>query len=109
MFERKLKMVRTPVYCLLSICQMREFFPDQKLVDALKDGIQLFLRNDNWEIFEHLRMENKFAGWSHVLNDMALHNELTDVRTINRPEVSAYNVEKREWFTFSGFFTPGYH
>lgn len=108
-FDRKLKMVRTPLYCLLAICQTREFFPDQKLVHGLKEGVQLFLKNDNWELLDHLRIKNKFSGWSHVLNDMALHNELTDVRAINRPEVSAYNVEVKDWFTFAGFFTPGYH
>ena len=39
---------------------------------------------------------------------MALHNELTDVRSINCPELSAYNVEAQEWFTFSAFLKPGH-
>lgn len=27
-FDRKLKMLRTPVYCLLAVCQCRDFFED---------------------------------------------------------------------------------
>ena len=40
---------------------------------------------------------------------MVLHNEIYDVFTINMPDISAYNLEKQDWFTFAGFFKPGYH
>ena len=40
---------------------------------------------------------------------MVLHNEIYDVYTINMPEISAYNLEKQDWFTFAGFLKPGYH
>ena len=48
-------------------------------------------------------------GWQHVLSDMANHNELTDVRAINMPEVSSYNVACQDWYTFGAFLSPGYH
>lgn len=54
-------------------------------------------------------IKRKFNGWAHVVNDMALRNELTDVRVINRPDLSAYNVEAEHWYTFAGFIKPGYH
>lgn len=40
---------------------------------------------------------------------MALRNELTDVRVINRPDLSAFNVEAENWYTYAGFLKPGYH
>lgn len=108
-FDRKLKMLRTPIYSMLAIAQCRDFFPQRDLVDQMKGGLHKFLKTDNWDMFEALDIDGKFAGWSHVLSDMALHNELTDVRAINRPDVAAYNVEAKEWFTFAAFLPPGYH
>lgn len=43
------------------------------------------------------------------MNDMAHHNELTDVRLINMPVVSEPNVSAKEWYTFAEFLQPGYH
>lgn len=40
---------------------------------------------------------------------MALRNELTDVRVINMPNLEAPHVENEMWYTFAGFFKPGYH
>jgi hypothetical protein len=34
---------------------------------------------------------------------MVLNNEVYDVYAINMPELSAYNLEKQDWFTFAGF------
>lgn len=54
-------------------------------------------------------MRECMDGWKHVLNDLTLHNELSDVRVVNLPDLNAYNIEKQDWFTFAGFFPPGYH
>lgn len=40
---------------------------------------------------------------------MSSHNELTDVRSINLPDLAAYNIEAQDWYTFGGFMKPGYH
>ena len=40
---------------------------------------------------------------------MALYNEVYSVKRINMPDLSAYNLEKQEWFTFAGIFPPGLH
>jgi hypothetical protein len=40
---------------------------------------------------------------------MALYNEVYSVKKINMPDLSAYNLEKQEWFTFAGIFPPGLH
>lgn len=109
LFERKLKMLRTPLYCLLAICQCRDFFEDQRGVKALKKGAEKFMKTDSIALLERLNLDKKLKGWPHILNDMANHNELTDVRTINLPDLSAYNVEAQEWFTFADFMKPGYH
>lgn len=48
-------------------------------------------------------------GWKHIINDMVYHNEITDVGKLNFPDLEAYNLDAQDWFTFSGFFPPGYH
>jgi hypothetical protein len=40
---------------------------------------------------------------------MALNNEIYETCAINMPKLSAYNLENQEWFTFAGFYPPGYH
>lgn len=35
-------------------------------------------------------------GWKHVIEDMANHNELTDVKTINFPDLKHFNIDKQE-------------
>lgn len=56
-----------------------------------------------------MNIKHKFYGWAHVYRDLLLRNELTDVRAINRPDLSSPFVEQQEWYTFAGFFKPGYH
>lgn len=40
---------------------------------------------------------------------MVNNNELNDVKTLNLPDLSSYNIEKLDYFVFAGFFPPGYH
>ena len=40
---------------------------------------------------------------------MVNFNELTDVETVNFPDLSAYNVDRLDLFVFAGIFPPGYH
>ena len=50
-----------------------------------------------------------FLGWQDIMNDMINHNELYDIKTVNLPDLSTYNIEKLDFFVFGGFFPPGYH
>ena len=63
-------------------------------IPNLKKQIKAFLETDNWDTIREMGIASKLEGWAYILNDMANHNELTDLRAINRPEMSAYNVEQ---------------
>ena len=43
------------------------------------------------------------------MNDMALNNELTDIKIINFPNLASHNINNQEFFTFAEFLKPGYH
>lgn len=43
------------------------------------------------------------------MHDFCESNELTDVLTINKPNLLDYNVEVRDFFCYAGYLTPGYH
>lgn len=60
-------------------------------------------------MLEALKIDQCFHGWKHVINDMALNNELADVRAINIPNLKSNIVERQDWYTFADFLPPGYH
>ncbi len=60
-------------------------------------------------MLETLEIDRCFKGWKHIINDMALNNELADVRSINVPNLKSNIVEDQDWFTFADFLPPGYH
>jgi len=35
---------------------------------------------------------------------MILNNELTDLKTVNFPDLTSKNIGKQDWFVFAGFF-----
>lgn len=109
MFDRKLKMMRIGMFALLAVCQCRLIFEDQDSVKDFKSGVHTYLQRDTQDLLEEIGVEKKVRGWSHVIHDMTLRNELTDVRVINRPDYSAYNVEAEDWFSYATFLKPGYH
>lgn len=47
---------------------------------------------DAYELLEQLDSKAKLEGWQHILHDLSLNNELTDVKVVNFPEVDAYNI-----------------
>ena len=47
-------------------------------------------------------------GWEQIINDMALNNELYDLKVINIPTLTDRNLKDQNWFTFAGFFSAGY-
>lgn len=93
-FERKLKMLRAPIFSLLAVCQCKEFADKEKQVETVKNGIIRYLKTDAYEILEQMDVLKVFGGWQHIINDIALNNELTDVRPLNFPELNAYNLVK---------------
>ena len=43
------------------------------------------------------------------MNDMALNNELTDIKIINFPNLASHYINNQEFFMFAEFLRPGYH
>ena len=78
-------------------------------VNQVKDGVIRYLKQEYYGMLQNLKIDQCFQGWKHVINDMALNNELADVRTINVPNLKSQKVETQDWFTFADFLTPGYH
>lgn len=59
------------------------------------------------KILDILKCTRCFEGWPFVINDMALNNELIDVKPINLPDLESSVVENEDWYTFAGFFPAG--
>ncbi len=108
-FERKLKMLRTSLYCLLSVVQCKAFSENYEQIGHIKDGILKYLRTDAYELLKNSKVHLQLHGWKHVLNDVSLNNEVNDIKVINMPDISAYNIEQQEWFTFADYLPSGYH
>lgn len=108
-FQRKLKMLRVPLFALLAVCQMEGFADDVQMVNELKEGALKFLRSDTQEVIKQLGLDTCFLGWQSIINDMVNNNELTDVKAINLPDLSGYNVDRLDFFVFAGYLPPGYH
>lgn len=108
-FERKLKMLRLPLYALLSILQCKDFTETKTQIEDIKEGIQKFLVYDSSEILDHLQVKESLFGWRHIINDMVNNNEILDVHTINIPDLTAYNIDRQDVFVFAGLLPPGYH
>lgn len=47
-FERRLKMLRTPIFGLLSVCQQEDFCNKQETIDQIKEGVLMFLKIDDY-------------------------------------------------------------
>lgn len=43
------------------------------------------------------------------MSDMVQNNEVTDCKVVNFPDLYAQKIKKQDWYTFAGFFPPGYH
>jgi hypothetical protein len=39
-----------------------------------------------------MKINKAFLGWEQIVNDMNLNNELTDIRTINIPNLTDKNI-----------------
>ena len=109
MFERKLKMIRAPIFSLLAVSRCQNFTEDQAQYQRIMQGILRYLKDDAYDLLSQMEMRETLTGWKHVMNDMCLNNELTDVRVVNFPELNKRNLEKQDWFCFAGFLPPGYH
>jgi hypothetical protein len=52
-------MLRTSLYCLLSICQCKSFSQTKQQVFQIKDGVKKFLKTDAFELLQDLKVDNK--------------------------------------------------
>jgi hypothetical protein len=87
-------MLRTPLYCLLTVCQCKLFSDTKQQVFKIKDGVKKFLKTDAYELLEDMKVVKQLLGWQFILHDMVLNNEVYDIYAINLPELQAYNIEK---------------
>jgi len=82
-FERKLRMLRAPLFSLLQICQSKEFAKNARQTKVLKDGTIKYLQYESKKFLEKLRIEQKLEGWEQVLEDKCTRNELMDIKSVN--------------------------
>lgn len=102
-------MLKTPLYSFLSVCQCEHFSNKLSQIAQVKEGLVKYLKIEKQDILEALKIKDCFCGWKHVINDMALNNELADVRAINIPNLKSKVVERQDWYTFADFLPSGYH
>ena len=87
-------MLRASLFSLLSICQQKDFSTKPIYTNCIKNGILKYLQHDKYEIFKLLQIDSCFKGWEFPLNDMILNNELTDLKTVNFPDLTSKNIGK---------------
>lgn len=44
-------------------------------------------------MLKELGVANRLDGWKHVINDICLNNELTDVKNINIPNLVSEKID----------------
>jgi len=71
-FERRLKMLRTPIFGLLSVCQQEDFCSKQATIEQIKDGVQMFLKIDDH--IEKIKATRFLRGWQRILTDLVADN-----------------------------------
>lgn len=59
----------------------------------IKEGIQRYLKSDAYELLDHIQAPRALVGWKHVIYDLVFNNELTDIRAVNMPDLTAYNID----------------
>lgn len=85
-FQRKLRMLRADLFCMLSICHSAYFATDFKQIKKIKTGILANViksqdLNGKDESIEYLK------GWHRqLIVDKCSNNETTDMAVINMPE-----------------------
>ncbi len=63
LFDRKLKMLRTPIFSMLSIILAKDFANRNILINKVKEGIQNYLQHDKIEYLEQIEIKNCMNGW----------------------------------------------
>jgi hypothetical protein len=59
-------------------------------------------------MLEELEINKMMDGWHQILEDKCHNNELTDVQTINAPNLKR-NISSQDYFIYAAFLPPGYH
>ena len=85
-------MLRAPLFALLSVIVSKHFSDNWAHTCAVKEGCLRFLVYDDLEILKMLNITKSFIGWQYIMNDMALNNELTDIKIINFPNMASHNL-----------------
>lgn len=52
LFDRKLKMLRTSLYCLLAVSRCQHFSDSKEEYQAIEEGVLRYLKNDAFELLE---------------------------------------------------------
>ena len=86
-------MLRTSLYCLLSIVASFEFSDELQQVEDVKNGLIKYLRKDAYQLLEQIDMMKHGKGWRHVLVDFTIKNELNPVMYFNFPDITKVNID----------------
>ena len=107
-FDRKLKMLRAPLFAMMMCLQAKDFVVDNENAEAIQKAMQEFLRQENYHLLDSLDITEKLDGWDKLLKYMCLENELMDVKNINPPDFDLDLYEK-DYYVYAGYLKPGYH
>lgn len=107
-FDRKLKMLRAPLFSLLQLCQSKEFVKSEENVKNIKEGMAELLKSESYQLFKQLEIHKKLEGWEKLLRKKCTQNELMDIKNVNLPDLSQNMIEK-DFFVYAGILKPGYH
>lgn len=102
-------MLRTPLFALLAILKRDEFLDKSQDKHLIKDVIINFLEKDYEEIMNVKNIKDSMYGWRQIISDLTLSNELVDAMSVNLPDLTTKKIPKQDWYTFAGYFPPGYH
>lgn len=93
-FQRKQKMLRTPLFALLSLLKCKDFAHESIDKEQIKETIINFLRRDLDEVMKVDNIKQSLVGWRWIISDMMLTNELIDTHSVNFPDLAFRKLQK---------------
>ena len=111
LLDRPLRMLPASLFTLLVMADGGKFsLSSPHLTDKLHEAIIDFLKSDNDEaLHSKNKLTNTLVGWQGVLQEFCEQNEITDVYSVNQPNLNGfYNLEK-DYYVYAAYLPAGYH
>lgn len=93
-FERKIKMLRTPLFALMSLLKSKEFLHKSMTVEQMKDLILKFLESDLDEVVKTENIRQSLSSWRQIISDLTISNEYFDTSVVNFPDLAFRKLQK---------------